>query len=250
MCPFETVRTGVPLAICGGTPISNIDFMKPLVVDIETGPRPDAEAFLPEITAPTNYKDEAKRSAYVVEKRLQLVADAGLDAALGRVLCAGLLRVGEPPRFIHNDADEAALLKETWSALEQKKAGEAYVTFHGHRFDFPYLARRSFATGVTVPSWFPRDGRFPRYVFSDLAEVWSCGDRSETISLDRLARLCGLPGKSGSGADFARLWTEDRQAALSYLENDLRLTQQLWLQMVGKAPLFSEKSSPIEAIEC
>jgi predicted PolB exonuclease-like 3'-5' exonuclease len=223
--------------------------MKPFVVDIETGPRPDSEACLPQITAPANYKDEAKRASYVIEKRSQLVAEAALDAALGQILCVGILRDGEQPQFIHNDENETDLLRNVWHTLEHKRSGEVYVTFNGHRFDFPYLARRSFAKGVTVPSWFPRDGRFPKYAFNDLAEVWSCGDRSATISLDRLAVLCGLPGKSHSGADFARLWKEDRKTAFAYLENDLRLTQQLWFKMVGNAPLFMERPSPTEAIE-
>src|SRR5262249_10509615 len=100
-------------------------------------------------------------------------------------------------------------------------------------FDFPYLVRRSLVTGISIPRWLPRDGRFPRHMFCDLAEVWACGDRSETISLDRLARLCGLPGKSNSGTDFAGLWAEDHNAAIAYVRKDLELTLQLWERTVA-----------------
>lgn len=91
-----------------------------------------------------------------------------------------------------------------------------------------------------MPDWFPKDGRFPRHAFTDLAELWQCGDRTETISLDRLARLCGLPGKTGSGADFARLWRDDRKAALDYLTTDLTLTRDLWHRMVKPAAAFCQ----------
>ncbi len=86
---------------------------------------------------------------------------------------------------------------------------------------------------MPLSDWFPRDGRYPKHAFCDLAEVWASGDRAETISLDRLARLCGLPDKPGLGKDFAALWAMNRPAALAYLANDLRLTAGLWHRLVG-----------------
>lgn len=210
--------------------------MKATILDIETGARPIAEIepLLPAITAPANYKDAEKIRAYIEQRRAELLSDAALDATLGRVLAVGILRHDSPPQFITPD-DEAALLRDTWRELDDKAAGEITVTFCGHRFDFPFLARRSWALGVAVPEWFPRDGRFPRHAFYDLAELWQCGDRTETISLDRLARVLGLPGKTGDGADFARLFREDRPAALAYLENDLKLTRAIFERVSVRA---------------
>jgi len=201
--------------------------MKPFIIDIETTGRQDADAFLPTIAAPANYKDETKRNNYVKERREQLLDSAALDAALGCVLCVGILRNGAAPQFLH-DQNERQLLHQVWLTLNTREASERFVTFNGHRFDFPFLVRRSFALGVPLPEWFPREGRFLRHLFCDLAELWACGDRSELISLDRLARLCGLPGKAGNGADFAKLWEQNRKAALAYLEQELRLTLALW----------------------
>jgi len=220
--------------------------MKSLILDIETGPGPLAkiEPLLPPIAAPSNWKDPAKIEAYLAEKRESLIADAALSAVTGRVLAVGLLRDADP--WFITDENEGDLLGKTWRELDCRKAGESVVTFCGHRFDLPFLARRSWALGVPVPVWFPRDGRFPRRAFTDLAEVWACGDRSETISLDRLAKLVGLPGKTGDGADFARLFATDRKAALDYLANDLRLTRAIFERLAF--PEYVPEERPLEAV--
>jgi hypothetical protein len=210
--------------------------MKPFVLDLETAGRADAAEFLPPVEPPANYKDAAKIEAYVAEKRARQLETAALSADTARILCVGLLRDGGQPQFIH-DADEAALLRATWRELETRAADEVFTTFNGARFDWPMLARRSFALGVPVPVWFPRDGRWPARTHCDLLALWQCGDRAESISLDRLARVLGLPGKTGSGAQFAALWNSDRSAALAYLANDLRLTLDVFTRMsVHAAP--------------
>lgn len=206
--------------------------MKPFVIDIETSGRADAASYLPEITAPANYKDAAKIEAYIAEKRATQLDSAALSAETGRIVCVGILREGMEPQFLHHD-DESQLIRDIWNHLELRDGNEQFVTFCGHRFDFPFIMRRSIALGVPVPVWFPRDGRFPRHAFCDLAELWQCGDRAESISLDRLSCLCGLPGKNGSGADFARLWGTDRKAALGYLRRDLELTLAIWQRMAS-----------------
>ncbi len=205
--------------------------MKPFVLDLETAGRADAAEFLPPVEPPANYKDAAKIEAYLAEKRARQLETAALAADTARSLCVGILRCGKPPQFLH-DGDEDALLRASWRELETRAADEVFTTFNGARFDWPMLARRSFALGVPVPVWFPRDGRWPARAHCDLLALWQCGDRAETISLDRLARVLGLPGKTGSGADFARLFGENRPAALAYLENDLKITREVWLRMV------------------
>lgn len=208
--------------------------MKTIVLDIETSARPEAEIvdLLPAIEPPGNYRDPEKITAYLAEKRARLLTDAALDPVLGRVLVTGILAEGSFEPI--TDEDEAALLRNTWVRIgDHFLAGCRVVTFCGHRFDFPFLARRSWALGVPVPHWFPRDGRWPRSVFIDLAEVWAAGDRGVTISLDRLARLCGVGRKTGSGSDFGLLWRTDRDAALRYLETDLRLTSVLAERMLA-----------------
>jgi hypothetical protein len=97
------------------------------------------------------------------------------------------------------------------------------------------MVRGSCVVGVPVPSWFPRDGRWPKRTHVDLLKLWQNGDRTETISLDRLARICGLPGKTGNGAEFAQKWATDRQAALAYLRADLELTAAVYRRLCPAA---------------
>jgi hypothetical protein len=205
--------------------------MKPFIFDIETAGRPDAAEYLPEVSAPANYKDAAKIQAYMEEKRSAQLEAAALSAETARILCVGILRKGVP-QYIQDD-DEAKLVRNTWVEMGSREADELFVTFNGTRFDWPMLARRSYVLGVPVPSWYPPDGRWPLRMHHDLYALWQCGDRQESISLDRLARLCGLPGKTGSGAEFARLWNDDRAAALQYLQHDLEMTRELWRRMAG-----------------
>lgn len=212
--------------------------MNSFVIDIETAGRADAAEYLPEITAPSNYKDAAKIEAYLVEKRAAQLEQAALDATTARILCVGILRSDGEPQFIH-DENETKLLRKTWLELETKEADEIYVTFNGTRFDWPMLARRSITKTVPVPKWFPLDGRWPHRQHCDLMALWQLGDRGESISLDRLSKLVLGRGKGGSGADFAKVWNSDRQTALDYLRLDLELTRDLFKRM---SSLASENS--------
>ena len=60
--------------------------------------------------------------------------------------------------------------------------------------------------------------------FIDLMIVWRCGSWKEFISLDSLSRYLGVGEKTGSGELFYRLWNTNRQAAVDYLVNDVKIT--------------------------
>ena len=53
------------------------------------------------------------------------------------------------------------------------------------------------------------------------------GDRQARGSLDAIAKHLGIGAKTGSGADFAKLWQSDRAKAVEYLRNDIELTAKL-----------------------
>lgn len=119
--------------------------------------------------------------------------------------------------------DEAWLIRYAWTLF----ADIASVPFVGHNifgFDLPFLVRRSWLLGIDVPATI-RNGRYWSPIFVDLMEQWGCGSR-EFISLDTLAKGCGIPGKPDgiNGGDFARLLETDRQKALDYLRGDLEMT--------------------------
>ncbi len=57
-----------------------------LFFDIETTPNSGAIALLPEPAAPANYKDADKIAQYVSDKKAEQIAQAPLDADLGKVI--------------------------------------------------------------------------------------------------------------------------------------------------------------------
>ncbi|MBM4223571.1 MAG: hypothetical protein FJ167_01985, partial [Gammaproteobacteria bacterium] len=123
---------------------------------------------------------------------------------------------------------EAVLLASVWDYF--RTAGgtrrPTFVGFNTFAFDLPFLVRRSWANGVPVPPTI-RQGRYWSDWLLDLRDVWQMGDRQASGSLDSICRTLGLGEKSGSGADFARLWQTDRAAATEYLIKDLSLTAAL-----------------------
>ena len=193
------------------------------IFDIETGPLPDAELELvkPVFRAPSNYKDESKISAYIIDAEADWKKRAALSSLTGRVLAFGT-KEGETIRII--EGTEPDMLTKFWGVF---RAAEEMVGFCVKSFDLPFLVQRSFINQVKVPVTL-FDGRYWSRDVVDLQEVWLCyGRERDGASLDAVCRACGIGGKTGSGADFARLYDTDREAALMYLRDDLNLTQKL-----------------------
>lgn len=194
--------------------------------DIETSALPDSEiaGMVPEFSAPKNYRSEDKIAEYIRLERDTWMSRAALSAETGCVLAIGLRESGV--NTIIAESEEAATLAKFWTVLEAK-AADHWIGFNIAAFDLPFLIRRSWHHGVTVPQGVMPGGRMNHGIFTDLMQEWQCGERHERISLDRLARFCGLRGKNGSGKEFSRLWATERKLAIAYLENDLLLTEQI-----------------------
>lgn len=208
--------------------------MKPLFIDIETAALPEAECqpFAPDFAAPKNIKDPVKIAEAIAAKKLAWQEDAALDARRARVLVVGVL--GESLMFLHGEDEAETLLR----AFEQVQA----TLFHGERvvghnllaFDMPFLVRRAWHLKVPVPSNL-REGRYWNNLLTDTMDLWRMGMPLEQgrISLDHLAKHLGVGAKTGNGKDFAKLWETNRDEALAYLENDLRLTALCYERMTA-----------------
>lgn len=203
--------------------------MAPIIFDIETGPEEESvlRAMEPEFKAPGNYKDPAKIAEKIAEQRDSWLEKAALCATTGRVLAIGLID-GQADEtmllVVGEDKTEADLIREFWSIAAPKGKWRHLVGFNSNRFDIPFLVRRSMKLGVRVP-WGVMNGRFMNSKFIDLMEYWKLGDFQASISLDRLAKHLGCGAKNGSGAMFAELLEINREEALAYLENDIRMTR-------------------------
>lgn len=207
--------------------------MKTIFFDIETGPLGDSElaALLPPFDRNAvktgNLKDLEKIAAKLAEAeanhRCEFFERAALDATTGRVLAIGLLTEDGEFSIIGHD-EEPRLLQEFWAVC---RSGTGCVNrmigFNTHLFDLPFLIRRSFKHRVEIPAGI-RNGRYWSDEMVDLREMWQMGDRQAHGSLGSIARHLGIGRKNGQGADFARLWREDRDQAIAYLRTDLELT--------------------------
>lgn len=206
--------------------------MKSIVFDIETGPLPDAELMplMPEFEAPGNIKDPAKIAAAIEAKKKDWIENAALDAVTGRVLAIGLM-IDEAFVIISEPATEAEMLYEFWDAIKSNGDIHNLVGFNCFLFDLPFLMKRSWKLGVPIPAGI-RWGRRWNERIIDLREVWQCGDRQAHGSLAVIAKHLGVGEKTGSGAEFAKLWSEDRAKAEAYLKNDLALTSAIFRKLV------------------
>ena len=51
------------------------------------------------------------------------------------------------------------------------------------------------------------------------------------VSLDKVAKFFGVGEKTGNGAQFWELYNTDKEAALAYLTNDVKLTEAIYNNM-------------------
>lgn len=233
--------------------------LKNLVVfDIETGPLPEERlrASLPPFDAAEvkcgNLKDPEKIAAKIAEAKASYETDfferAALRAETGRVVAIGLGRCddldGHLVHYIEGVApggelpDEKTLLEWFWEVfVEYVETDCCFCGFNIVGFDVPFLLRRSWLNGVTVPrNVFAPGGRYLNSAaFVDLLHVWQAGDRQNFISLDRLSQFLDIGQKNGNGADFHKLWETDHLAAREYLTNDLAMTMRCAARLLNFA---------------
>jgi len=124
---------------------------------------------------------------------------------------------------------EKQILEEFWTLVRMNNNYE-FVGFNVYGFDLPFLVKRSWANGITPPMALLRTNKgYWVHQFIDLRMLWQMGDRQAPGGLDVIGRFLTGKGKTGSGADFADLWVEDKDKALDYLAHDLQLTRAVHL---------------------
>jgi len=206
-----------------------------IIFDIETGALPFGElvipAFNPSDVKLGNTKDPDKIAERIRQAEENHVTDyiknAALDALSGQVLCIGYRLERDEPAILSSDADgEAAMLRQWWELLNTWERQPRLIGFNVKSFDLPFLIKRSWKHRVTVPYWI-RSGRYWNDLIVDLREVWQLGDNRAHGSLGAISRHLCLGEKTGNGADFANLWKTNRQAAVDYCLQDVKLTQQV-----------------------
>jgi hypothetical protein len=223
-----------------------------LILDLETlkselaETRADAWAFKPD----SRIKDPEKIEANIADQRTKLVRDAALNAGVATIAMVNMKVHGEYTLLTIEEMKhgERQLLDEAWSILEDAVAsGLKIIGFNTSAFDLPLMIRRSWDLEVPVPTNIQHSSNGREYLnsqFVDLKVKWACGVYGENISLHNLAVSLGLDAKSGDGADFGRLWAEDRPAAIAYAIQDLEVTEACALRMIRGL----RQTEPVEAV--
>jgi hypothetical protein len=151
--------------------------------------------------------------------------DSLLDPQAARVLAIGYYEVGPNLCYIASpDVSEVVQLRQFWQVFAGLHAtGSKLLGFNTCGFDLPFLIRRSWHHGVTVPRHLLSGGKYWCDTIVDLMVTWKCGGYRDFISLDALAKFLDCGAKNGNGAQFYQLWKSDRNAATEYLRNDVQL---------------------------
>ena len=152
-------------------------------------------------------------------------------------ICIALIDVDFETCKVHNATvldhpDEKTLLQQFWKVTKQRKGKDihtAFVTFNGRGFDLPCLFLRSLKHRVPVLKW-----ERNRYSFEgshDLCDDLSDFGAASKVSLDILAKLLGLPGKTDiKGHQVEELYLlGEKERIKDYCMDDALTTYRIWL---------------------
>lgn len=172
-----------------------------------------------EITAPGNYKDQAKIDAYIEAARAEIdqgihekVLKTSFDGALGHIAVIGVAINDEKPIGFWQDSTEPHLhegkvITDFFAFLTAKyqPSRESRPIFIGHNiteFDLRFLFQRCVVLGIKPPPFIPFSAKPWDDVVYDTMTRWA-GFKG-AVKMDKLARALGLPGKTGM--DGSMVW--------------------------------------------
>lgn len=143
--------------------------------------------------------------------------------------------------IIGDGLDERGQLEALAGAMS---VAPTLVTWNGRKFDMPVIAARSLLLGATQPWLWKEQKPDYRYRYTtgsghvDLCDQLAIYGSGRMMKLDDMARACGIPGKTGSGADVEALCNSGRlQEIKDYCLADCVLTARIyarWLVLTGK----------------
>ena len=120
--------------------------MRYLVLDLCSAPIEGAEQLVPEVKAPSNYRDPVKIAEYVAEKTAERQSMVATDLDLARITAAAWKLSNESESHYStakNDSEEETLIERLNVLVGSYASDTRIVTFGGRRFDLPLLMRRA-----------------------------------------------------------------------------------------------------------
>lgn len=204
---------------------------KILFFDLETAVNQKSIQYMPEPTAPSNYKDETKIAEYVESKKMELIEKAPLDPDFGRIIALGYATGDSEPVSIitaETDEEEFELITKFWELLAQCN-GRA-CGYNILNFDFPYVLRRSMGLGGVKPRMIPNLNKYQKYPITDLMNLLY--NYQPAKGLKTVCKRYGIPNPlpDVDGSQVSSMSMED---VARYCKNDVEMTQALYRLMKG-----------------
>ena len=215
--------------------------------DIETVPSQDPavrKELADAVTAPAQYKKPESIAEWLRENRDAEAEAAWLktsfDGGLGQIVCIGWA-LGDGPAMSYFVSDlsrqsEQQVIEDFFCVLTDAYSGHhgtkpVLIGHNSNAFDIPFLWKRAMVLGIKPPHWFPRDPKPWGDSTFDTMTAWA--GPKDRISMDKLCRILGIPGKGDiSGADVWPMVRDGRIADVAaYCEQDVERTRAMWRRM-------------------
>lgn len=214
------------------------------ILDLETIGLPDAKEFAEPVSAPSNYKDEAKIAAYIAEKQAEQIARASLDLDLCQIVAIGLMPEGSSTvevNLARTPDEEAEMLTVVWDAL-LKIQHPVIIGFNSLGFDLPVLMRRSQYLGVSYPKLLLDKYRTPHI---DLMQHLTWNGLVKARGLKFYCKRFGIPVHDEvAGVEIPALVAAGEwNKVIAHCESDVRLTAAL----ASRLGLFSVQPELVPA---
>lgn len=215
--------------------------MSRLFIDIETIPT-QSTAEVERIAAAERERNaelvKPHSEARVIANIDEAVRKTALDGAVGEVVCVAIECLPSEMRVWKRDyreaGSEAAMLTEV---LDYIDSFEKPTRLCGHNvtgFDIPFLRHRAFVLGLQLPPCMYALQKPWDAVLDDTMLQWTGGASGKAISLDRLCRALGVPGKGE--LDGAGVWDAIQAGRLdevaAYCADDVRRARECHQRMI------------------
>jgi predicted PolB exonuclease-like 3'-5' exonuclease len=158
-----------------------------------------------------------------------------LDAMSGRVVCIGILIDDQKAitEITLVDEDERRLITEFWRTVAPS---DVLVGHNVLDFDLRFLRQRSWILGIEPSRKVDTRKYYTRDVV-DTLQLWTNWGNKKGATLDALGVALGCGGKTGSGANVAKMWAEQNLDDIkSYCQEDVRLAYRVYCRLTYQEP--------------
>jgi DNA polymerase elongation subunit (family B) len=158
-----------------------------------------------------------------------------LDAMSGRVVCIGMLI--DDGQIVTEitlaDEDERRLITEFWRTVAPN---DVLVGHNVLEFDVRFLCQRSWILGIQ-PSRKVDTRKYYSGDVLDTLQLWTNWGNKKGATLDALGLALGCGGKTGNGANVAKMWAErDIDGIKTYCQEDVRLAYRVFCRLTYQEP--------------